>query len=532
MSVLDIKDELLRLEYPFLEPDNDPEIERYYELRAIGRSQAALDLYRNRLKIRYPEDELRTAIMRAYRSRDPAYPALLHRAYDGLRERSLNRIKRTIDYIAGQAESYNPRDVYSTIKTAENLLMVLPKEKFEAVSGIERYSRYAQSLNYRVKSMAKAVELVRAYVTETLGVVQEELRRRRKQEALDAERERRQLLRQDRESYLLQRKNGPGANHPFIDFSAIEFSPEDLKRIEISPDITGIEDQTLAYCYKYWNLVADPAFERILFLYSRKFNTKNYDIYLTIRRGRGTKNRDDEILASVLSSLVTGYYYSIQGDIYLQRRWNLLKASLSQPARAEPDAPAGTDRVPKRPGPRKRKKTAVSRKKSSGKTGTAAKTGRPKAAPGSGNVKKVKTGVKNMAKKKKANRKTAGIPPAGKTPERKIPRTPAPADTSRKVLTGSVSDRLRELSGRSYDLYQDRFLAKTRAAIRKQLGTRKGFIYTLPEEAENLVFSFLRDHYSDPFMDWADSGERKRLADLGFDVGSLNPIIDEVYRRL
>jgi hypothetical protein len=97
---------------------------------------------------------------------------------------------------------------------------------------------------------------------------------------------------------------------------------------------------------------------------------------------------------------------------------------------------------------------------------------------------------------------------------------------------GSVSDRLKKLSGRSYDVYEDRFLAKVRNAIRKVLGTGRGLFFNLPEEAEDLVYNFLRDHYSDPYMDWEDSADRKNLVVMGFDLPSLYPVIDECYRTL
>jgi hypothetical protein len=97
---------------------------------------------------------------------------------------------------------------------------------------------------------------------------------------------------------------------------------------------------------------------------------------------------------------------------------------------------------------------------------------------------------------------------------------------------GSVSDRLKELSGRSYDVYEDRFLAKARSSIRKVLGTGKGLFFNLPEEAEDMVYNFLRDHYSDPYMDWEDSADRRNLLSMGFDLPSIHTIIDECYRTL
>jgi hypothetical protein len=97
---------------------------------------------------------------------------------------------------------------------------------------------------------------------------------------------------------------------------------------------------------------------------------------------------------------------------------------------------------------------------------------------------------------------------------------------------GSVSQRLKELSGRSYDVYQDRFLAHARTAIRKVLSTDRGLFFNVPAQAEDLVFKFLKEHYDDPYMNWETSGERTELSEMGFELKSLNPIIDECYKLL
>jgi hypothetical protein len=97
---------------------------------------------------------------------------------------------------------------------------------------------------------------------------------------------------------------------------------------------------------------------------------------------------------------------------------------------------------------------------------------------------------------------------------------------------GSVADRLRKLSGRSYDLYQDRFLTKARLVIRKTLSIGRGRFFSLPEKAEDLIYNFLQDHYADPYMNWEESPERTALRDLGFEQESLIPIIDECYKSL
>jgi hypothetical protein len=243
---------------------------------------------------------------------------------------------------------------------------------------------------------------------------------------------------------------------------------------------------------------------------------------MTIRRGKMTKQRDDEILASVLSSLVKGYYYSITGDRYLQRKWNTVKPLLTgappnRGARLALPAPdqvvssgaghqgEGAVEEPAEEGEKAKKTAEKPAKKGAGKKRPGKKAGRKRPAAG------------KKRKKRRALRPSAAV--------REVPAVKEEAD-------GSVSNRLRVLSGRSYDLYQDRFLGHVRPAIRKVLGEGRGLFFRIPEEAENILYDFLKDHYSDPFMDWAGSEERKALEEMGFAIASLNPVIDECYGRL
>ncbi|MCL1812475.1 MAG: hypothetical protein FWG29_03005 [Treponema sp.] len=767
MDITEIQDELLRLEFPNLLPDHDPDIERYYYLRSTGQSRDALSIYQNRLVIRYPDNEFRTWLLRSYRSHDPAFRSLLARGYRMLGARSLERIKQILLIIAEKADGYNEKDVYSTIKAAEEILKFLSPERYEAVAGMERFLRYATVLDLKVKSIAKATELIRAYSTDTLSVVEEERRRRVDAKRRADEEDRKRLVKADWDSYYYQKKYG--IHIPFIDLSTVVFSQEDLARIEIPP-FNRVEDQILGYCIKYWNNADDPAFERILFLYSRKYGKKNYDVYMTIRRGQMAKRRDDEILSSIMSILITGYYYSIQGDLYLQRNWNSIKSALANqgqqkalpapksPVKPAPPAkpvqfakpapsakqmpsakqlqrpaaagkaakkPAGKKKVPAKtlpapikpkpkpkqiqakpvssaglkgrmfpsapqvkkpvPKPKKimvekaktrivskaikkpvKKEPIVSRIAPKPKSRTtpkiapkAAKVIKPVAVVARPAAKSLQRGT-SLAKVKQVKvpnklkpaeqtkttimsrpavlpkpvpapktpvqpkpaivtvpktpaqpkpviaavpkmpvqQKPAAVPvlktpvqpkpviaPVPKTPIQPVvgkpapittpvkptiprpvipPRTvtpkppvspvkitgykptpftpvsppkpkPAPRVFSNKTLDkakGSVSDRLKELSGRSYDVYEDRFLTKARSSIRKVLGTGKGLFFSLPEEAEDLVYNFLRDHYSDPYMDWETSNDRKNLMTMGFDLPSINPVIDECYRNL
>ena len=678
MDVTEIQDELLRLEYPNLLPDHDPDIERYYYLRSIGNSREALVIYQNRLIIRYPDNDFRMWLLRSYRSHDPAFRSLLAKGYRMLGARSLERVKRIILFIAERAESYNEKDVYSTIKAAEDILQFLSPERYEAMAGMERFLRYAGTLNLKVNSIARATELIRAYMTDTLSVVEEERRRRSETHRQMEEMERQRLVKADWDNYHFQKKYGVNAS--FVDLSAVIFSPEDIARIEI-PYFNRVEDQILGYCIKYWNVSEDPAFERILFLYSRKYGKKNYDVYMTIRRGQQSKQRDDEILASIMSLLVTGYYYSIQGDLYVQRNWNVIKRTLANqeqqkalpafakggtgqikqieakpPAKqvkAKPKQPTvkqskiipksrsttttttTTKIVPqpvtfvrpvsvvarpatsvvrsaeKKPAPVKPVNVPNKLKPAQQTRTTIVATPPPKPAPPKPmslrpappkpaptkpmslrpappkpapprpvpvrpavSAQPIKPAYQPVAAKPTALRPVASaiaVPAAPKPPPIQptvvrpavlrpaapaiaVPAVPKPpvrhavaksatflsAAAKSRVVTnktlgkakGSVSDRLKELSGRSYDVYEDRFLAKARVSIRRVLGTGKGLFFTLPEEAEDLVYNFLRDHYSDPYMDWEDSVDRKNLLTMGFDLPSINPVIDACYRIL
>jgi hypothetical protein len=341
-----------------------------------------------------------------------------------------------------------------------------------------------------------------------------------------------------------------------------------------------------------------------------------------------------------MSSLITGYYYSIQGDRYLQRKWSMLKyilqnrPALPAPAgsgnnagkpaigapvkQAEKTAMAKTGK-PEAPKPKiapskmkRAAKIAPNRSQENGTVEVKAVSVRrviPAAAKPGGKeavrpvltrpaVKAAQLGRPVMHDRTEAARvrikpesrpvdtvqaraatagpENSGIRPKPKTvpvqrgtaqpelrPERdRVIKEPIPAPRTveqqepagrpqperpvskprlRKIAspprlpdkpTGSVSDRLRELSGRSYDIYQDRFLAKARPAIRRVLGAGRGLFFTLSEEAEDLVYNFLQDHYSDPYMNWGGSPERTALSNLGYNLETLNPVIDECYRNL
>jgi hypothetical protein len=490
MDLREIQEELFRQEYPQLLAGSDPDIERYCYLRNSGQGRQALNIYQLYLKPRYPDDVLRMALLHSYRGKDPLYPRLLAVGYRRLAERALERVRRLIEYISTRIGACNTQDVYSTIRTIEDILRFFPREQYEAISSMDRMYRYAQVLDFQVKPMEQAAEMVRSYLSRSLPVLEKERRRRQQEQSRKA-----------RESASV-----------LVDFSAVVFSREDLERIEIPPGSSRIEDQTLAYCAKYWNLIGDASFEQILFLYSRKYRTKNHTVYMAIRQGRRANYRDEEILTSVMSLLVTGYYYSIQGDRYLQQRWREIKFNMDRAALAAKNA------VPEKP----------AAPKAAARPGAVPKAPVPEKPP--------HPEARSAAPEKPTAPKAAARPeavPKAPVPEKPLrPEARSAAPAAVLPAAGSVSDRLRQLSGRSYDLYQDRFLAQARPAIRKILGAGRGLFFTLPEMAEDTVYGYLRDHYSDPYMNWGESDECRMLMEQGFRLPSLNPVIDECFRRI
>jgi hypothetical protein len=222
----------------------------------------------------------------------------------------------------------------------------------------------------------------------------------------------------------------------------------------------------------------------VLFLYSRKYGVRNYDVFMAIRDGRRRGRRDEEILATVLGLLSPGYYYSIRGDAYLQQNWIRLKAKL-EPIIQE---------AKKRP-PRRKRLT------------------KPAAGP--------------------VARGAAAAAAAARSEEAQ-PVVRFESET--KVSRGSVSDRLRRLSGKSYDVFRDRFFAVSRPAIRAVLGRaktgKKAIFAAVSQDSENLVFGFLKDHYADPYMDWESSEERRELEAGGYELPTIDPVIEECYRRI
>lgn len=90
------------------------------------------------------------------------------------------------------------------------------------------------------------------------------------------------------------------------------------------------------------------------------------------------------------------------------------------------------------------------------------------------------------------------------------------------------------MTGKTYTVYEDLFFQSVRPSIRKVLadaGEKRGGIFgTRQNQAEEIIFVFLEEHYNDPYQDWDASAERKSLAELGYFLANLEPIIESWIR--
>ena len=113
----------------------------------------------------------------------------------------------------------------------------------------------------------------------------------------------------------------------------MQFSRDDLAEIRIDSRLKRKAHQVLAFCRLYWLKINDPDFERKIFLYSKKYNTKHYDIFRTIKEGRLRALPDDVLLLEVFNHLSRGYEYNISEDLYMRKAWQRIKpVPVSAPA--------------------------------------------------------------------------------------------------------------------------------------------------------------------------------------------------------
>jgi hypothetical protein len=642
------KREIVKLIFPDLRYGGDPDIERYFELRKDGRLAQALSVYNGTLRVRYPDDSSRVLLLKLFRERDPRYASYQDSLMLDFAGRLSLRIRHNIDLITSPLERADLSDALRALKAVESVLSRLPGDTEGALALLARYDEFARVLGYRQVLARRALELVREYDAVSRADSPADYDFVARSAALE---EKRRGIAEPRstngsseeggydfvaKSAELERRRNERQKdtHNYFDPARIKFSKAEIARVEISPDIARREDKVLAFCAKYWPYAADQAFERMVFLYSRKYGGRHFEIFRAIKIGRARRATDDEILSAVSGILTTSYNYSVSGDLYMQIMWRRLRGRMEERAVAErlakpgpvattrakvetepesrvrairqesqtiPPPPAG-DAQPTRirlqagqkgnlaaPPSFALKETssrgtihaemapAAARAAPSPESRVAAPA--PSRAPQPSRTKATLTKkppepaipkVPQAPKTAKAHSASAKTKAGSKTEKKPKPRSEKLVDRSAnsgsiatglrqttkakgarllvptrsgpeplreiKAKHGSISDSIRKLSGRGYDVYKEIFLEKVRDHIHRGLLANQtrthGLFDTAANEAEDQVYGFIVAHYDDPFMDWERSAEREVVEALGFSMPSLEPIIKSCYEKL
>ncbi|UTC66317.1 MULTISPECIES: hypothetical protein [unclassified Treponema] len=505
MEITELEKQVLKQEYPQVSLSDDLDIERYFELRKTGRLNEALLLYNGKLKRKYPDDSMRYELMSSYRQRSHRFQELLTANLIQLAQKTIMQIKQVIGFITERTANLDTNDVYNVVQECEKIVSAVSSDRFASISFTEKYARYADIIGFKQAAMKKSAELIRLYVTDTLSSVK--------------------AYRDEQAEILSRQKRERAAYKPpkTFDFSKIVFTKEQIDAIIISPDIKRVEDQVIAYTLKYWPVYADGGFENIVLLYSRKYKTNNFNIFQAVKIGRFRSWKDEEILQAVLLNLVNGYYYSISGDLYLQREWARLKLSI-EPVKKKEEL---SDTAPDKQAPLKEK----------------AKPKKEKKTP---NKKTEKISLKKVSKNSEAagqknniaqNKETVQDK---KTEEVKKEEPVLSSYFERPKLemnpSGSISEMIKTMRGDKYQIHKGLFFEGIRPSIRKVL--EKSAVQKISmfgneqNDAENYIYDFFDENYDNPYQNWGISEHRVQVLKLGFDVKTLEPIIEDWIKGL
>jgi hypothetical protein len=532
---VEVKREIVKLVFPDLRYGGDPDVARYYELRKAGRIAQALAVYNCALRARYPEDASRVRLLKLYREGDPRYAACQDGLILGFASRLSARIRANIDLIVAPLERADLSDALRALKAVESVLSRLPGEDEGAQDLLVRYDRFARALGHRPVLVRRALDLVREYDAVSRADSPAEYDFVARSAALEARR---------RAAARPAAAKAPAPS--YFDPARISFSEADKARVEVSAALARREDKVLGLCAKYWPLWNDAAFERMVFLYSRKFGGKHFEVFRAIKLGRARAATDDEILSAVAGVLTTGYSYSVSGDQYMQIMWRRLRARMEARAIALRLAAPGPEATTRGgPGPALESRVRARRAEYSGGTlasprdeGISLRAASRVAAPPERRVAAPKVAPQPELTPAGPAREAA-LRPAGKARgSLLLVRSPAGPEPLREIRATrvSISDAIRKLSGKNYDVYKKIFLEKVREHIRRALlsnQTRSHSIFdTAANDAEDQVYGFIAAHYDDPFMDWERSAERNAVEALGFAMPSLMPIVEACFKKL
>ncbi len=353
-----IRRRLVAAVFPELRYGDDPDLDRYLELRKDGRVADALAVYNGALRARYPEDAERALLIALKRSHDPRWIELQTRLLDRLATKFEERVAANAAIIVKAASSAGSRDAWGSLGAVDSLLTRLgaqdsPEAAIASVEGHLRLVRILGEEDAGMASLLRGLEKAKRLLEEFARLsnfesaeAQDFVARSRaleeKRRATTKALGRAAVLEESTDfvarshARKASERRGRRDGEPFFNLERIRFSPSEIASIELANPPARHEDLVIAWCAKYWRAALDPRFERTIFLYSGKYRTRHFEIYRELRAARLRKRSDDEILTAMSSLLATGYSYSVTGDLYMQRRWMAVKAGLFEAEQASP----------------------------------------------------------------------------------------------------------------------------------------------------------------------------------------------------
>ncbi len=495
----------------------DTDLSLYYELFKNGNKEGAKNLYRNSLEKKYPYEEKRVELMRCYRTKDPRFPYVYTDAINELVDRLAFRISAHIDGIIDCFSDIgsNPMSVLKAIQ--KTLRQFFPSGRDAAYDMIERLEAYSSAMNYREIEFLDAADLLKGYIDNSIFKTDEELREAKEKQDEEIERSIEERDRKRAERTQNSRKRY------VIDLRKVQFSREDLAEIRIDSRLKRKAHKVLAYCKLYWQKINDPDFERKIFLYSKKYNTKHYDIFRTIRDGRLRNAGDDVLLLEVFNHLSRGYEYSISEDLYMRQAWQRIKPF---PA----SAPAADARRKTKPAAvkRARKSAASAKTPAKAKPLAEARPAVPEPKPAAEKKPLSAPAEPKPPAVRPQNVPKAAVKPAAKT---KPPAAAAPAAESlqRKVdkLPSGPFKNYHRLFRTKLVTFIEEYLIRDAITLGNMKLEEKGL-----EEAKDQIHRFIMDNYGRADYDWTRSPERKKVEEQGFLVPELYTITTRCYNAV
>ena len=464
LSLTDREKFILSQEFPDLSLSGDADIERYFIYRKQGREKEAIFLYNTKLRLKYPNEALRVALISAYRKKDPIFTSLLTQCLKSLANRTIERTKGIINFISERIGKVSKANVLSIVSQCENVVSSISEDRYQALPFTEKYSRYASYFNFREDEMKEASHLIKLYIGGEFS-----------------------YLAMKEEARIHNKK----AEKKVFDFSKITFTKNQEAIILISSKIERIEDKVIAYITKYLPNCLNPSFENLVLLYSRKYRTKHYDIFKAIKQVVIARKNDEALLYNVLMNVAEGYYYSISGDLYLQKEWAKLKDGLT------------TSKT-------KQEKKTVQHKKliSKEKTESIAKAKEKKVLVKSEEKKEVLLQVDE-----KTNQKVSSFI----------------TEASQKLE--SIKDCIKRITGDSYGIYDELFFRTVRISIRhvleKSMIQKMSLFGEEENQAEDSIYEYIKKNYENPYQNWLFSENNKYIESLGFKITSIEEIIKD-----